>query len=105
MGFLGYALPPFALVGKCLQKVRREKRLTIDSSSSMAVTSLVPFPSRILGPKPSTNSDVQRHTPRSFRLRPFVSNFLFYFSAIYKLAVDLQKDEVLQCHMQQISLI
>ena len=24
-GFLGYAFPPFALVGKCLQKVRREK--------------------------------------------------------------------------------
>ena len=25
-GFLGYAFPPFALVGKCLQKVRREKK-------------------------------------------------------------------------------
>ena len=46
------------------------ERLTTDSSPSMAVTSLVSSPSRVLGPKSSTNSDVQQHTPRSFRSPP-----------------------------------
>ena len=58
-GFLGYAFPLFALVGKCLQKVRREKASLLIVAPVWAVTSLVPFPSRVLGPKPSTNSDVQ----------------------------------------------
>ena len=48
---------------------KREERekLTIDSSPSMVITSLVPSPSPVLGQKPSANTDVQQHTPGSFR--------------------------------------
>ena len=69
-GLASWGMPSFHLLwwGKCLRKVRGKKKLTINSSLSMAITSLVPSPSRVLGPKPSANTNVQKHTPpRSFR--------------------------------------
>ena len=63
--FLGYAFPPFALVVP--PKSEEREKLTIGSSPIMAITSLVPSPSRVLGPKPSANTDVQQHTSGSFR--------------------------------------
>ena len=48
-------------------KSEEREKLTIDSSPSMAITSLVPSPSPVLGQKPSANTDIQQHTPGSFR--------------------------------------
>ena len=59
-------LPFVCSGGKVPPESQEGESLTIDSSPSMAVTSLVPSPSQVLGPKPGTNSDVQRHTPQSF---------------------------------------
>ena len=46
---------------------REKLMITIDSSPSMVIRSLVPSPSPVLGQKPSANTDVQQHTPGSFR--------------------------------------
>ena len=63
----GVCFPSFCSGGKVPPESEERGKLTIDSSPSMAITSSVPSPPRVLGQKPSANTYVQQHTPGSFR--------------------------------------
>ena len=63
----GVCFPSICSGGKVPPESEERGKLTIDSSPSMAITSLVPSPPRVLGQKPSANTDVEQHTPGSFR--------------------------------------
>ena len=66
-GLPGICFPSICSGGKVPPKSEEREKLTIDSSPSMAITSLVPSPSSVLSQKSSANNDVQQHTPGSFR--------------------------------------
>ena len=63
----GVCFPSICSGGKVPPKSEEREKLTIDSSPSTAITSLAPSPSRVLSQKSSANTDVQQHTPGSFR--------------------------------------
>ena len=63
----GVSFPSICSGGKVPPKSEEREKLTINSSPSMVITSLVPSPSPVFGQKPSANTNVQQHTPGSFR--------------------------------------
>ena len=80
---MGYAFPPFALIGKCLQKVHQEGCMhTGHRGTNMGHTAMVPSDTGVTGRVPNSSSNTPESVANPFnRPHPLLVNNQLQLSA------------------------